>query len=176
MPVAMPKHSPLFLRDTELDRGIELLLFAARAIASEVDDDPELQGLGRLHQAMLHVVQRRPGLAVTDVQVLLGASKQSLSRAIKALVDGGLLTQTPCRQDRRRRLLDVTPAGERLACGLAQRQRRRLADAYRAADVEAVAGFERVLLALLDAPARRFVEEGAAGATAPTIARGVGDD
>ncbi len=88
---------------------------------------------------------------------ILQMSKQSLSRLIKELVAKDLVRRTPDEHDRRQWLLTLTEPGRDLDRELNRRLRRRLATAYRAAGVEAVAGYHQVLLGLVDEPGRRHL-------------------
>ena len=143
-----PRVNPLFLREEELRQGIALFLFAYRDLMAEADGELDRRGLGRAHHRALYLVGRHPGLSVSDLLSLLGITKQSLSRVIKDLSDGGFVTIRPAPTDRRRRLLSLTHAGGDLERRLTEGQRRRFADAYREAGAEAVEGFRKVLLGL----------------------------
>jgi DNA-binding MarR family transcriptional regulator len=79
---------------------------------------------------------------------ILGITKQSLNRVLKALIAKELVTLTQGQKDRRQRLLNMTPAGLQLSEQLAAAQRARFATAYRNAGPEAVDGFRRVLSGL----------------------------
>ena len=147
--------NPLFLRDEELTRGIELLEAAHRALLARPDRRLIALGLGRSHQQVLHWVGRQPGITMVEVQDQVQLPKQTLSRLLKELVGARLIARRPSPRDRRQRLLELTPAGRELDAQLNDELRRRLAEAYRAAGAEAVAGFHKVLLGLLDEPARR---------------------
>jgi DNA-binding MarR family transcriptional regulator len=147
--------NPLFLRDEELIRGIELLDFAHRALVAEPERLLGGLGLGRHHQRLIHFVGRDPGVTMVQLLDLLQLSKQSTSRLLKELIAKGLITQRPNPHDRRQRLLELTERGRQLDEQLTRRLRRRLASAYRAAGAEAVAGYHKVLLGLVDEPARR---------------------
>jgi DNA-binding MarR family transcriptional regulator len=105
--------------------------------------------LGRAHYRALHFVARHPGLPVSDLLGILGITKQSLSRVVKNLTDGGFLTQAQGSRDRRQRLLRLTGKGAGVEAELTALQRTRLARAYREAGPEAVAGFRAVLSGLL---------------------------
>ena len=96
-----------------------------------------------------------PAITMAELQVRLQLTKQTLSRLLKELIGARLVSGTPCRRDRRQRLLELTPAGRELDGQLNGGLHRRLADAYRAAGAEAVAGYHKVLLGLLDDHARR---------------------
>ncbi len=147
--------NPLFLRDEELTRGIELLDAAWRGLIDRPDRLLTDLGLGRNHQRVLYVVGRQPGITMAELQGRLELTKQTLSRLLKELVGARLVSGTPCRRDRRQRLLELTPAGRDLDGQLNGRLHRRLADAYRAAGADAVAGYHKVLLGLLDEHTRR---------------------
>ena len=93
---------------------------------------------------------------MVELQGRVPLTKQSLSRLLKELVAQGPDRADPQRRrDRRQRLLELTPAGRELDEQLNGRLRRQLASAYRAAGAEAVAGYHKVLLGLVDEHARR---------------------
>ena len=96
-----------------------------------------------------------PGLPVADLLGVLCITKQSLARVLAALVDGGLVTVSPGRADRRQRLLRLTASGSALERRLFDAQRERLQAAYREAGGPAVEGFGRVLRALMGQAGRR---------------------
>jgi DNA-binding MarR family transcriptional regulator len=149
----MSARNPLFLRNQELDRSIERLYAAVRALNAATRPLLAERGLGRVHHAVLHFVGARPGLSVAELQALLGVSKQTVSRVAQQLVAAGLLDQATGERDRRQRLLTATEAGRALAERLDEAQRRSVARAFREAGAEAVAGFEQVLARLLAAGA-----------------------
>ena len=142
--------NPLFLRDEELTRGIELLDAAYRSLIGESDREFAEQGLGRNHRWVLYFVGRHPGITMVELVGRIHLSKQSLSRLLNELVGQGLIARQRGARDRRRRLLELTARGRQLEETLNGRLRRRLARAYRGAGAEAVAGYHQVLLGLID--------------------------
>ena len=86
-------------------------------------------GFGRAHHRVLHFVNRHPGMKVADLLDVLKITKQSLGRVLKQLVDQGYVVQKEGENDRRQRLLYVTPKGEALAMKLAGLQTERIARA-----------------------------------------------
>jgi DNA-binding MarR family transcriptional regulator len=149
--------NPLFLRDQELTKGVELLDFAYRALTAEPDRILAGLGLGRNHRRVIHFVGRQPGMTLADLVDIVRLTKQSLSRIVKELEARGLVERTASQQDRRRRPLRLTLRGEELEERLNGGLRRRLALAYRAAGADAVAGSHQVLLGLVDERARRHI-------------------
>jgi DNA-binding MarR family transcriptional regulator len=149
--------NPLFLRDQELTKGVELLDFAYRALTAEPERILGGLGLGRHHRRVIHFVARQPGVTLADLVDIVRLTKQSLSRIIKELESKGLVTRTASQSDRRRRPLRLTERGAELEERLNGGLRRRLALAYRAAGADAVAGYHQVLLGLVDERARRHL-------------------
>lgn len=143
-----PGASPLFLRDEDLRQGLDLLFYAWRDLAGAADPALEREGLGRAHQRALYFIGRRPGLSVGELMDILGITKQSLRRVLKDLATRGHLAQAKGKDDRRERRLSLTEAGLALEFALTAPQRALMANAYRAAGAEAVAGFRNVLAGL----------------------------
>ena len=69
----------------------------------------------------------------------------------------GFVTQTAGTVDRRQRLLELTQAGIELERQLSQSQRERIARAYREAGAEAVEGYRKVLLGMINSEDRQKV-------------------
>ena len=106
---------------------IELLFFAYRDFVSDPDEVLAKLGFGRAHHRVLHFVNRNPGMKVAELLDVLKITKQSLGRVLKQLIDDGYVVQREGENDRRQRLLYVTPAGEALAMQLAGLQTTRIA-------------------------------------------------
>ena len=107
----------------------------------------------------LHFIGRQPGITVGDLLGLLRITKQSLARVLTTLIDQGLVAQAPGRNDRRQRLLSLSPAGRDLERRLFESQRARLAHAYRDAGGPAVEGFRRVMRGIMDQDARAALDK-----------------
>src|SRR3982074_2044743 len=108
---------------------IELLFFAYRDFIGDPDDVLAKFGFGRAHHRVLHFVNRNPGMKVAELLDILKITKQSLGRVLKQLIDQGYVVQKEGANDRRQRLLYVTPKGEALAMKLAGLQTGRIARA-----------------------------------------------
>ena len=149
MAAAAPSASPLFLREPELRRGLELRYFASTPLTRTIDRDLSRQGLGRAHHRALYFVGRKPDLTVSELLSLLAITKQSLGRVLNELCERQLVETRTGERDRRQRLLRLTDEGERLESALFEQARRRIADAYARAGQHAVSGFWAVLEGLI---------------------------
>jgi DNA-binding MarR family transcriptional regulator len=145
-----PGVNPLFLREEELRQGMELLFYAYRDFTAEADALLSTLGFGRAHHRVIYFVGRNPAITVTELLSILRITKQSLSRVLSELVRRGYVTQRPGSRDRRQRLLELTPEGIELERQLSETQRLRIAGAYRSAGAEAVQGFRKVLLGIIE--------------------------
>jgi DNA-binding MarR family transcriptional regulator len=145
-----PSANPLFLREEELRQGMELLFYAYRDFTAEPDAMLAQYGFGRAHHRVIYFIGRYPGATVSDLLGILRITKQSLSRVLGQLVRDGFVTQTQGPTDRRQRLLNLTTKGEDLERRLSENQRALIARAYREAGAEAVEGFRKVLLGMIE--------------------------
>jgi DNA-binding MarR family transcriptional regulator len=143
------RASPLFLTESEIRRGIELLYFGYSHLTRSVDAGLANQGLGRAHQRALYFIARQPGLSVGELLGLLAITKQALGRVLGDLTTRGLVETRTGDRDRRQRLLRLTAEGATLERGLYTAMSTRLAGAYSRAGQDAVGGFWAVLEGLV---------------------------
>ena len=153
--------NPLFLREEELRRGIELLFYAYRDFTAEPDAILAKYRFGRAHHRVIYFVGRNPGITVSELLGILRITKQSLSRVLGHLVREAFITQRRGTRDRRQRLLFLTGKGVALERQLTATQRARIARAYREAGAQAVEGYRNVLMGLIDEPDRRALARSA---------------
>lgn len=153
--------NPLFLRDEELRQGIELIFYAYRDFTAEPDAILAKYRFGRAHHRVIYFVGRNPGITVSELLSILKITKQSLSRVLSQLVREEFITQKQGTRDRRQRLLELTPKGNDLEKQLTHNQRDRIAKAYREAGAEAVEGYRKVVLGMInDEDRRKFMLRG----------------
>jgi DNA-binding MarR family transcriptional regulator len=145
----VPAASPLFLREAEIRRGIELLYFGYSSLTRSADMHLADEGLGRAHHRALYFIARQPDLTVSALLRLLAVTKQSLGRVLNELMARGLVETRVGTFDRRQKLLRLTAAGAALEAQLYEALRERLASAYSHAGQNAVTGFWQVLEGLI---------------------------
>lgn len=154
---ASPGASPLFLREDEIRRGIELLYFGYTRLTNAIDQELGKQGLGRAHHRVLYFIARQPDLTIGELLKLLAITKQSLGRVLKELHDRGLVVTKTGELDRRQKLLRLTDNGAALEAELFSQLRERLSAAYVSAGQESVSGFWHVLEGLVPESDRQMV-------------------
>ncbi|MDO7840807.1 MarR family transcriptional regulator [Sphingomonas immobilis] len=157
MPGQATAASPLFLREAELRRGLELLYFGNSNLTRSIDQGLHDQGLGRAHHRALYFIARQPDLTVSQLLALLAITKQSLGRVLNELIERGLVEMRPGERDRRQRLLRLSAAGQGLEGELFDALRERLSAAYASAGQAAVGGFWAVLEGLIPEEERKLM-------------------
>ena len=157
--VAPGPETVMLPQDREALELVELFFFAYRDFVGDADRLLADYGFGRAHHRVLHFVHRRPDLSIAALLEILRITKQSLNRVLKELLDAKLVEARAGAQDRRQRLLRLTPKGARLARGLADRQSarfRRVLDEMPESARDAAACF---LFAMIDANERAGVRD-----------------
>ena len=97
--------NPLFLRDEELLKGMELLFYAYQDFTQDPDKVLSDFSFGRAHHRVIHFVAQNPGVSVAQLLIILRITKQSLSRVLKQLICREIIIQKKGMSDRRQRLL-----------------------------------------------------------------------
>jgi DNA-binding MarR family transcriptional regulator len=154
-----PAASPLFLREDEVRRGVELLYFGYTRLTRSIDEGLARQGLGRAHHRALYFIARQPDLTVSELLKLLAITKQSLGRVLNDLAERELIETRAGTSDRRQKLLRLTAKGNAFEAQLFEALRSGVASAYAAAGQESVTGFWRVLEGLIPEEDRSMVQK-----------------
>ena len=149
-------ESLLFLTDEQLRKGIEAMFFAYRGFTADPDRILEQYGYGRAHHRAVHFINRSPGTTVNNLLDILGVTKQSLNRVLRALIEDGLVESQVGTKDKRERHLFLTETGEALERELSEAQRARMRTAYKQVGPDAVAGFRQVLEQMMDPKSRKL--------------------
>jgi DNA-binding MarR family transcriptional regulator len=144
-----------FLRERAIRGGMDLLFFANTRHLKRADERLAALGLGRAHHRILYFVARRPNITIGELLGILAVTKQSAGRVTTMLVKAGLIEVTTGVQDRRQRLLRLTPAGIDLEQEIFDDLHANVERAYAFSGGEAVAGFWTVMQHLMGEEAQQ---------------------
>lgn len=142
---AAPGDARLFLRDEELDNGVGLVLASERALVRASETTRRAAGLSRPELQVLLAIRYQPGLDVSTLRQRLSATVPTLARLLAKLDQRGLVERDAKGEDRRRRQLRLSAAGETLTDPIAAAMRAKLRAAFREAGMEQVAGARTLL-------------------------------
>ncbi|HVJ93682.1 MAG TPA: MarR family winged helix-turn-helix transcriptional regulator [Labilithrix sp.] len=115
----------------ELNRALEALHFAFRAVTSGPDAMLAEYGLSRVHHRILYFIAKTPGLRVNELLATLGVTKQAMNAPLRELTDRGLVAESVDEADRRGKRLRLTGAGLALEQRLSGHQRDLFARVFR---------------------------------------------
>lgn len=92
-----------------------VITILGRDITARLDEALQASGLAELEFRTLLTIFSRDGTATpSDLSASLAQSPANLTRITDVLVSRGLITRSVSDQDRRRTLLGITPAGDKL--------------------------------------------------------------
>ncbi len=151
--------SPLFLREAEVARGVDLLMLGQAQLAAAALPLLREKGLGAGHWRLLGPVVRWPGQTMSDMIALIGTSKQGMTRLARDLEAAGMIETRPGTRDRRQRLLIPTATGQALARAVEAAMATAMGSAYGVAGQDAVTGFWHVLEGLVPVSLRMRMAE-----------------
>ena len=113
---------------------------------------------GKTRPVLVSSIQVNP-ISRRPIHVDLFAVRMTEELTVEVqLVGQGFVSSQPSPKDRRKRMLELTEKGRALESRLSTVQRACIARAYREAGGEAVAGFRKVLLGILNADDRKRFE------------------
>ena len=141
----MAAPNPLFLREEELERALELLIVALRRVEAVTAPVRDETGLDATDQWLLFMIEHRPGVTAADLAQRLALKKQTLSRHVRRLMACELVATEATAGDARKRPLRLSERGRQLAARLAALQKRPLRQAFKLAGAGPVEGFKAVL-------------------------------
>jgi DNA-binding MarR family transcriptional regulator len=101
---------------SDLDHTLGFLLSSAqRQVFRDFNERfADLEITPRLYSILI-LIKVNPGCRQTDIGAALGALQTNLVRRIDILVERGLVTRSADRDDRRVKVLSLTPEGQRVA-------------------------------------------------------------
>jgi DNA-binding MarR family transcriptional regulator len=162
MPVNRPHTAPpppassqagadgrLYLRDQDLNEGAAVIRAAARKLSQLVESVGAAANLSAPELDVLQEIFDQGPLDVGELRTRLGAPKQSLARNLNQLEARTLVKRETDPDDRRRRLVKLTPEGLAFPREATERRRTALRQAFLSAGPDAVTGARRMLSELL---------------------------
>ena len=117
-------------RQAELNRALEELHFAFRAVIAGPDAILAERGLSRVHHRILYFVASTPNLQVNELRATLNVTKQALNAPLRELTARGFIAESIDTNDRRIKHLRLTPKGRALEERVSGDQRDRFARVF----------------------------------------------
>tara|TARA_B100001540_G_scaffold242752_1_gene217639 strand:- start:56 stop:544 length:489 start_codon:yes stop_codon:yes gene_type:complete len=141
--------NPLFLRDIEIKKIIELLFFSYRDFTAGPDAILEKINFGRAHHRVIYFVGKQKNLTIKELLLILQITKQSLSRVLNQLVKEKYIVVS-VGEDKRTKKLTLTQKGQDLEDQLTMIQTKRIKKIINKFSEKDINGFKKILYAMIE--------------------------
>ena len=141
--------NPLFLKDTEIRKIIELLFFSYRDFTAGPDAILEKINFGRAHHRVIYFVGKQKNLTIKELLLILQITKQSLSRVLNQLVKQKYIIVS-AGEDKRTKKLTLTKKGQDLEDRLTAIQTKRIKKIINKFNEKDINGFKKILYAMIE--------------------------
>ena len=141
--------NPLYLKDNEIRKIVELIFFCYRDFTAGPDKILEKIKFGRAHHRVIYFVGKKKNLTIKDLLSILQITKQSLSRVLNQLVKEKFI-MVSTGKDKRTKILSLTKKGIDLEKTLSNIQINRIKNVIKNFDDSNINGFKKVLYAMIE--------------------------
>ena len=141
--------NPLFLKDIEIKKIIELLFFSYRDFTAGPDAILEKINFGRAHHRVIYFVGKQKNLTIKELLLILQITKQSLSRVLNQLVKEKYIVVS-AGEDKRTKKLTLTQKGRDLEDQLTMIQTKRIKKIINKFSEKDINGFKKILYAMIE--------------------------
>ena len=140
--------TPLFLKEQEIRKIIELIFFSYREFTSGPDEILEKLSFGRAHHRIIYFVGKKEKITIRDLLSILKITKQSLSRVLNQLVKEEYIIVSSG-IDRRTKTLTLTKKGLDLEEELSNMQIDKIKSIIKNVNESEVSGFKNILYSMI---------------------------
>ena len=141
--------NPLYLKDNEIRKIVELIFFCYRDFTAGPDEILQKIKFGRAHHRVIYFVGKKKNLTIKDLLSILQITKQSLSRVLNQLVEEKFI-MVSIGKDKRTKILSLTKKGIDLEKTLSNIQINRIKNVIKQFDENKINGFKKVLYAMIE--------------------------
>ena len=140
----------LYLKDEQIKDFIQLLFYAYRETFADPKDLLSKKYFGPAHLRALNLIERNPGISLTDLIFKLKVTKQSLNRVLRDLLKNKMIKQIKNREDTRKKNLFLDREGKQFFETVYNAQKKRIFNALKNSEPESVIKFKEVLKKIID--------------------------
>ena len=141
--------TPLFLKDIEIRKIIELIFFSYREFTSDPDAILDKLNFGRAHHRIIYFVGKKEKITIRDLLSILQITKQSLSRVLNQLVKDEYIVVSSG-TDKRTKTLMLTKKGSNLEKELSNIQINKIKNIIKNANEGDINGFKNILYSMVN--------------------------
>ena len=140
----------LYLKDEQIKDFIEQIFYVYRETYSDPKKILKKHSFGTAHHRAIHLIERHEGLTVSDLLNKLKITKQSLNRILRDLTKNKTIMIKKGEIDSRERRIFLNEKGKRLFDEIFFEQKKRIYNALKNSDSDAVIKFKNVLSKIIN--------------------------
>ena len=135
----------LYLKDEQIKDFIQLLFYAYRETFSDPKKVLSRKSFGPAHLRALNLIERNPGISLSEIMFKLKITKQSLNRVLRELIESKMIKQIKDSDDTRRKNIYLDKEGQIFFEKVYETQKKRIYYALKNSDPKSVIQFKEVL-------------------------------
>ena len=135
----------LYLKDDQIKDFIEQIFYAYRETYADPKKILKKYSFGVAHHRAIHLIERHEGITVSGLLNKLKITKQSLNRVLRDLIKNKAIFIKKGEVDSIQRLIYLNEKGKKLFDEIFFEQKKRIYNALKNSDSDAVVKFKNVL-------------------------------
>ena len=147
----------LYLRDDQIKDFIQLLSYAYRETFSDPKEILSKKLFGPAHLRSLNLIERHPGINLSELMFKLKITKQSLNRVLRDLIKSKMIKQVKDENDTRKKNLFLDKEGKLFFDTVYNAQKKRIFNALKNSNADSVIKFKDCLLYTSPSPRDRLL-------------------
>ncbi len=140
----------LYLKDEQIKDFIQLLFYAYRETFSDPKKVLSKKLFGPAHLRSLNLIERHPGISLSELMFKLKVTKQSLNRVLRDLIKSKMIKQVKDENDTRKKNLYLNKEGKIFFDAVYNSQKKRIFNALKNSNSDSVIKFKEVLKKIVD--------------------------
>ena len=140
----------LYLKDEQIKDFIQLLFYAYRETFTDPKNILAKKFFGPAHLRSLNLIERNPGINLSELIFKLKITKQSLNRVLRDLIKAKMIKQIKDEHDTRKKNLYLDKDGKIFFDNVYNAQKKRIFNALKNSNSDSVVKFKEVLKKIID--------------------------
>ena len=140
----------LYLKDDHIKDFIQLLFYAYRETFSDPKEILAKKLFGLAHLRSLNLIERNPGISLSELMFKLKITKQSLNRVLRDLLKSKMIKQIKDENDTRKKNLYLDKEGKIFFEEVYNAQKIRIFNALKNSNADSVIKFKDVLKKIIN--------------------------
>ena len=140
----------LYLKDEQIKDFIQLLFYAYRETSADPKKILAQKFFGLAHLRSLNLIERNPGISLSELMFKLKVTKQSLNRVLRDLIKSKMIKQVKNDDDTRKKNLFLDKEGKIFFETVYNTQKKRIFHALKNSNADSVIKFKEVLKKIID--------------------------